>query len=67
MQQVSGGAGEGEKFTTFADAAGAITEGKIVDYDGPSGPISFDAKGDPTEATIGVYQYGTDNTHERIN
>ena len=67
MQEVSGGTGGGEKFTDFAAAAQAIVDGKVVDYDGPSGPISFDEKGDPTEATIGIFQYDGDNKLERQN
>jgi len=43
------------------------TEGQQIDYDGASGPITLDEHGDPTEATIGIYQYGDDNTYTRIN
>jgi len=68
LQEVSGGGDNpGEKFTTFKDAAAAIIAGDVVDYDGPSGPITFDENGDPTEATIGIFQYKDDNTYERIN
>ncbi len=67
MVEVSGGSGDGEKATDFASAAAIINGGGVVDYDGPSGPISFDEHGDPTEATIGIFQYGADNMHTRIN
>ncbi len=67
MQEVSGGTGNGEKATDFASAAAIINGGGTVDYDGASGPITFDAAGDPTEATIGIFQYGDDNMHTRIN
>ncbi|USQ78309.1 ABC transporter substrate-binding protein [Ornithinimicrobium faecis] len=67
MAQVSGGSGGGEKFDNFADAAAAITAGEIVDYDGPSGPITFDANGDPTEATIGIFEYDGENKLVRQN
>lgn len=67
MQEVSGGSGDGEKATDFASAAAIINGGGVVDYDGASGPISFDEHGDPTEATIGIFQYGADNMHTRIN
>lgn len=66
LRQVSGGAGDGEKVTTFADGAALLKEGKQIDYDGPSGPVTFDENGDPTEATIGIMQYGADNTYKRI-
>lgn len=67
LQEVSGGSGNGEKATDFASAAQIILDGGVVDYDGYSGPITFDSAGDPTEATMGIFQYGEDNTHTRIN
>ena len=44
-----------------------ILDGEVVDYDGNSGPITFDENGDPTEATIGIFEYNDGNTYERIN
>lgn len=67
LQQVSGGTGEGTKVTDFASGAAALAKGEQIDYDGYSGPITFDNNGDPTDATIGVYQYGADNKYTRIN
>lgn len=67
LQEVSGGSGDGEKATDFASAAQIILDGGVVDYDGYSGPVTFDENGDPTEATIGIYEYGSDNTYTRIN
>ncbi|MEP6478190.1 MAG: ABC transporter substrate-binding protein [Rhodoglobus sp.] len=67
LQEVSGGSGDGKKATDFASAAQIILDGGVVDYDGYSGPITFDKNGDPTEATIGIYQYQADNTYKRIN
>lgn len=67
LQEVSGGSGKGEKCTTFADCADIILGGETADYDGFSGPITFDEHGDPTEATIGVFQYGADNLYTRID
>lgn len=67
LQEVSGGSGDGTKATDFASAAQIILDGGVVDYDGYSGPITFDENGDPTEATIGIFQYGADNTYKRIN
>jgi len=63
LQEVSGGSGDGEKCSTFADCATIITDGGVADYDGISGPITFDEVGDPTEATIGIYQFGEDNNY----
>ena len=61
--EVSGGAGEGEKCETYADCAAIIVDGGTADYDGISGPITFDEVGDPTEASIGIYQFGDDNKY----
>lgn len=66
LQEVSGGSGEGEKCTSFAECADIILGGSTADYDGYSGPVTFDENGDPTEASIGIFQYKADNTHERI-
>ncbi|MBU1588235.1 MAG: ABC transporter substrate-binding protein [Actinobacteria bacterium] len=67
LQEVSGGSGDGEKCTTFADCAAIIVGGGVADYDGISGPITFDEVGDPTEASIGIYQYGEDNNYAAYN
>ncbi|SDQ97955.1 ABC transporter substrate-binding protein [Microbacterium sp. cf332] len=64
LQSVSGGTGEGTKCTTFAECADLIIAGEAADYDGVSGPITFDEVGDPTEASIGVFEYGDDNNYE---
>lgn len=67
LQEVSGGSGDGTKCTTFAECAQLILDGETVDYDGNSGPITFDEVGDPTAATMGIFQYAADNTYSRIN
>ena len=66
LQEVSGGTGDGEKCTTYAECADIILGGGVADYDGKSGPITFEENGDPTEATVGIFQYGADNLFKRI-
>jgi ABC-type branched-subunit amino acid transport system substrate-binding protein len=66
LRQVSGGSGEGEKVSTFEEGVALLAEGQQIDYDGPSGPITFDEHGDPTEATIGIFEFNDDNTYSRI-
>ncbi len=61
--EVSGGSGDGEKCSSYAECADIIVGGGVADYDGISGPITFDEVGDPTEASIGIYEYGDDNTY----
>ncbi|KAB8189948.1 ABC transporter substrate-binding protein [Nonomuraea phyllanthi] len=54
----------GEKCKSFKECADLLKAGKDIDYDGVSGPVEFDANGDPAVATIGVYQYGEDNKYD---
>jgi ABC-type branched-subunit amino acid transport system substrate-binding protein len=58
---------EGEKCSTFADCAALLEDGTDIDYDGMSGPIELDENGDPSEATIGIYQYGPDNKYTNVS
>jgi branched-chain amino acid transport system substrate-binding protein len=67
LQEVSGGSGDGEPCDSFAACAEIINGGGVADYDGYSGGVAFDENGDPTEATIGIFQFGADNMHTRIN
>lgn len=66
LQAVSGGSGDGTKCTSFAECADLIIAGEAADYDGVSGPITFNEVGDPTEASIGVFEYGDDNNYEFV-
>jgi len=61
LQEVSGGIDGGTKCTSFSECADIINGGGQADYDGVSGPITFNEVGDPTEASIGIFQYGADN------
>jgi branched-chain amino acid transport system substrate-binding protein len=67
LREVSGGSGAGKKANDFASAAQIILDGDVVDYDGYSGPVTFDKHGDPTRAAIGIFQYGPDNRFSRID
>ena len=51
----------GEKCNDFASCVTLLREGKDIDYDGQSGPVTFSDAGDPTEAYIGIYEYTNDN------
>jgi branched-chain amino acid transport system substrate-binding protein len=66
MREISGGDGDGDKCTTFAECAKIINDGGTADYDGLSGEITFDENNDPKGAAIGVYEYGADNNNTRI-
>ena len=60
MQQITN---EGEKCTTYAECLAIIQAGKDADYEGKSGPIAFNSVGDPSKATMGIYQYGENNKY----
>lgn len=63
LRDISSG---GEKCRDFKSCKALLDQKKDIDYDGFSGPIEFDDKGNPTEATMGVYQYQADNTYKNI-
>ena len=64
LQSVSGGVDEeGTACTTFEECAQIIVDGGQPNYNGVSGPVAFDENGDPTQASIGIYQYGDDNNY----
>ncbi|WP_214317517.1 ABC transporter substrate-binding protein [Nonomuraea sediminis] len=54
----------GEKCTSYKACDELLKAGKDIDYDGVSGPVEFNDAGDPTVATIGIYQYGADNKYD---
>ncbi|MEV6346752.1 ABC transporter substrate-binding protein [Actinoplanes sp. NPDC051851] len=56
----------GEKCTEFKACADLLNAGKDIDYDGKSGPVEWNDAGDPSEATIGIYQYGADNKYTNV-
>ncbi|WP_309104157.1 ABC transporter substrate-binding protein [Microbacterium sp.] len=66
MQEVSGGSGEGDKCTSYADCAEIINGGGTADYDGFSGEITFNEDHDPEGAAIGVYEFDAENVTSRI-
>ncbi|MEY4618596.1 MAG: hypothetical protein RL101_782 [Actinomycetota bacterium] len=56
----------GDSVEVLKAAFAAAKEGKDIDFDGFSGPIDFDENGDPSGASIGIYQYGKDGTSTQI-
>ena len=61
LQEVSGGSGNGQKCTSFAECADIINSGGTADYDGPSGAVTFNEKGDPTDGNILIQQFDGTN------
>ena len=58
---------DGEKCTKFADCIALLKDGKDIDYDGVSGPVDLNKTGSPSKATIGIFEYGDDNTSKPID
>ncbi|MET4094548.1 ABC transporter substrate-binding protein [Arthrobacter sp. UYCu712] len=54
----------GEKCNDFPSCITLLRNGKDIDYDGQSGPVTFSDAGDPTEAYIGIYEFQDDNTYK---
>lgn len=61
----------GEQCRTYKTCSEALggggTQGADIDYEGVSGPIAFNAKGDPAEATIGIYRFTSGNKLENLD
>ncbi len=66
LQEVSGGSGNGQKCTSFAECADIINAGGTADYDGPSGAVTFNELGDPTDGNILIQQFDGDNVPATI-
>lgn len=69
MAQVSSG-GTKVDFTqagAFKKAIDLINAGEDIDFQGVSGPISFDDNGDPTEAYVGIYLFDDTNKNEGVD
>ncbi len=55
----------GTKCTSFVTCTDLLKKGTTdIDYDGASGPIEFSDKGDPTQASIGVYTFDAANKYD---
>jgi branched-chain amino acid transport system substrate-binding protein len=54
---------DGTKCSAFQECVDLIAAGEDIDFEGRSGPITFDENGDPTEAYVGIYQYGKNSRY----
>src|SRR4029453_7849252 len=60
--KINGITRDGEKCTSFTECKELIANGTTdIDYDGPSGPQTFNQSGEPTEASFAIQAYGQDN------
>jgi len=56
--KINGVTRDGIKCSTFAECKDHIAQGHDIDYDGPSGPQTFQQEGEPTEASFAILRYG---------
>lgn len=56
----------GEKCNSFPSCVTLLRNGKDIDYDGQSGPVTFSDAGDPTEAYIGIYEFQDNNNYSAV-
>ncbi len=54
----------GTKCESFADCAKLLADDEDIDYEGKSGPVTFDDNGDPSQAYISIYKYLAGNATE---
>ena len=57
LTEVSGAPGTKYTFENLDAALKAAAAGEDIDYEGASGPIDFDANGDPASASYGLWSY----------
>ncbi|WP_310963048.1 ABC transporter substrate-binding protein [Nocardioides terrisoli] len=57
---------DGTKCTSYKQCLDLLNQGKDIDYDGVSGPVDLGTTGSPTKATIGIFQYGPNNTYHNV-
>jgi branched-chain amino acid transport system substrate-binding protein len=57
FRKVSGPPGKQYDFLQLADALKALGAGEDIDYQGVSGPLDLDAKGDPTTSVYDIFEY----------
>ncbi len=57
--KINGITRDGTKCTTFQECKDLIAAGEDIDYDGASGPLEFSGNGEPTQASYGILEFGT--------
>jgi ABC-type branched-subunit amino acid transport system substrate-binding protein len=57
LRDVAGPPGKAFSYLELADAVKALEAGEDIDYVGVSGPIDFDAQGDPTAALYDLFRW----------
>jgi len=64
--EINGVTADGEKCTEYTECVKLLEDGTDIDYDGVSGPLEFNDTGSPSAATIGIFEYKSDNNFENL-
>jgi len=56
----------GQRCATFADCTRSLGEGRIINYDGPAGPVELDASGEPVSARFDEFDFGEDGIDRTV-
>lgn len=59
--------GGGTECFNYEQCKSLLDKDEDIDYNGQSGPINLNSVGDPSMAVMGIYEYGNNNTFERID
>ena len=59
-EKINGITRNGDKCTSYKACLDIIDKGGDPDYDGASGPLEFSGNGEPTQASYGILQFGTE-------
>ena len=58
---------DGTACSTYEECLGLLQDGEDITYEGVSGPVDLNDTGSVSGATIGIQQYGPDNTYKQID
>lgn len=58
---------DGEKCSDYKSCLALLQDGTDIDYEGQSGPCDLNTVGSVEKATIGIQEYGPDNTYTQID
>lgn len=65
-RELPGLTANGEQCETFADCASSLNEGRLVNYDGPAGPVQLDASGEPSSSRFDQFDFGEDGVDRSV-
>jgi branched-chain amino acid transport system substrate-binding protein len=58
---------DGTQCKEYSECVDLLNQGEDIDYEGVSGPCDLNDSGSVSKATIGIQEYGQDNTYKQID